>query len=56
MSTDTLNEFSTCHICKEDSKTQDMQEDILGALYCYLCGDICWTCGVYQHKCEEIEE
>jgi len=56
MSTDTFSEYSTCHICKQDDMTEDMQEDIAGALYCYVCSDICWTCGVYQHKCEETEE
>lgn len=47
------SEYSTCHICKEDSKTEDMINDIAGTLYCYVCSDICWNCGVYQHRCEE---
>ena len=50
---DEVSKHSTCHICKEDSKTEDMVADIAGTLYCYVCADICWTCGVYQHQCEE---
>jgi len=53
MNTETLTEYSTCHICKDDYKTENMQADIEGALYCYVCADICWTCGIYQHQCEE---
>ena len=49
-----MSRGSTCHICKEDYKTIDMVEDLEGTLYCYYCADMCWTCGVYQHKCEEV--
>lgn len=48
-----MREFSTCHICKEDERAEDMMADISGALYCYRCADICLNCGVYQHQCEE---
>jgi hypothetical protein len=47
-----MREYSTCHICKEDSHTEDMVTDISGTLYCYVCSDICLVCGVYQHDCE----
>jgi len=47
-----VSEYSTCHICKEDSKTEDMVTDISGTLYCYVCADICLVCGIYQHDCE----
>lgn len=48
-----MSEFSTCLICKEDERTEDMAADISGALYCYRCADICLVCGVYEHNCEE---
>jgi hypothetical protein len=51
-----VSEVSTCKVCLEDYLTEDMIEDITGALYCLLhSGWICPNCGVYDHTCEEEE-
>ena len=48
-----MSEYSTCKICSEDYLTEDMIEDIQGALYCLVdSGDICPNCGIYGHQCE----
>ena len=50
-----MNEYSTCKVCATDYLTEDMIEDIEGALYCLIdSGDICLVCGKYGHDCEKI--
>jgi len=48
-----MSSESTCKVCLEDFPTEDTFEDITGARYCWVHAEICLSCGVYQHNCEE---
>jgi len=49
-----MSEFSTCKTCSEDYLTEDMIEDIQGALYCLMDSDICASCGYHRESQPEF--